>query len=290
MEAEESNIQELLFDDLLIAIVFFNGDKTVSQNVAVISKTNAEILIISNRSEEKSQVILEDIKKYEHVHIIANEENLGIGYALNQALDYATKRKKKYLLTMDQDSLINVDCISKLERAIKTNDKKVVSVGPYYATNSNINKTVKYLITSGNMISVRIANKIGGFDSSLFIDCVDLDFSFKLLAYGYKMVMVGGAFMNHKIGDVQTDSPIGISYYGHRADRCFYNFRNNVYIYRKYARILPGSCFKLFLSLCLKSLKILFIEGDKKNKLIQACRGIKSGFNMGVSPIRGNHK
>jgi len=287
MEIDDCCIRNNKFDDLLVAIVFFNGDKTVAKNVKILSEKCQSILIINNKSEGASKKIICELAKYNSVHIVNNAKNMGIGYALNQALEYANKSGKKYLLTLDQDSVINIECVSKLLDKIRVPNSRIVSVGPFYAKEKNCDEDVKYLITSGNMIRVDIANGIGGYDDKLFIDCVDIDFSFRLLVNNYRMVRVGGAFMEHKIGDIQKDSPIGIPYLGHDADRCYYNFRNNVYIYRKYFRVLPGRCIKLFLSLCLKFLQIVLIEGNKREKLEQCCRGIKSGFNTYVPKVRG---
>lgn len=290
MQINKGGMEGRLFDDLVIAIVFYNGDNIVNKNIKTLSKACSSILIINNKSDDESQKVITEAEKNESVMIINNDENMGIGYALNQALEYAVSIKKKFLLTMDQDSIISVECVYKLLKCLDSGDEQLASVGPYYLSKCDTDSTVKYLITSGNMISVEVAKRIGGFDSSLFIDCVDLDFSFKLLAHGYRMLLVGGAYMEHKIGDIQKDSPIGIPYLGHGAERNYYNFRNNVYIYRKYIRILPGRCIKLFLSLCLKILKILFVEGNKKDKFAQSWRGIKSGFDMDISLIRGTGK
>lgn len=283
MEIADCHPEYKKFDDLLVTIIFFDGDETVKKNVNTLSEKCKDILIINNGSEGNSQRIIDEIEKNDSVYIINNNENMGIGYALNQALAYADQNNKKYLLTMDQDSVISIECVSKLLNKINLPDSKIASVGPYYKEDKDKDEDVKYLITSGNIIRVDIANRIGGFDNELFIDCVDLDFSFKLLVYDYHMMHVGGAFMEHKIGEIQTDSPIGVPYLGHNADRCYYNFRNNVYIYRKYFKVLPGRCIKLFLSLCMKFLHILFIEGDKKKKIKECCRGIRSGFRLGVS-------
>lgn len=271
--------REQLADLLAIEIVFYNGDSEVLKRIDYLSEHFDSLLVIDNGSTNGT--LFEEEEANKRYHLVRNKKNKGIAYALNQGLDYAEKNHKKYLLTLDQDSTIDADTIlHMLKRQIEI---KAVSVGPFFDKEQGNDKKVKYLITSGNIVEVKAARKIGGFKNELFIDCVDLDFSFNLLSHGYSMYKIGGAFMKHHIGDAQTDSPIGLKYYGHGPKRYYYNYRNNIYIYRKYFRKLPLRCMKLFASLILQFNKILFVEGDKERKISAALHGVKSGLDMSIS-------
>lgn len=276
MATSNKHNDDRLIDDLLIAIVFYEGDDNVINIVVNLLEICKSILLINNGSHGHSKEIIEKIRSDKNVKVIDNEHNKGIGVALNQALKYAVLLNKSYMMTLDQDSNISKECVLKLIKRINHSD--FASVGPFYLKEKSKDKVVKYLITSGNIVRTDIAKKVGGYDERLFIDCVDIDFSFNLLANGYKMLQVGGAYMEHRIGERQCDSPIGVKYYGHGEKRYYYNYRNNFFLYRKYFKKLPLSCLKLFVSLCIRFLKILFIEGNKRNKIHAAICGIRDGI------------
>lgn len=279
-------------NDLCIVIIFFNGEESIIEHVKILKRQFPHLLIINNGSGPTATDILVRLSEIKDITIINNKTNMGIGYALNQALEYALHKDIKLLLTLDQDSEITEETILKMLNKVDISSK-VVSVGPYYGEKFNNiieDKNVKYLITSGNIIDVHTAFNIGGFNSALFIDCVDIDFSFNLLSNNYRMMKVGGTFMHHKIGEVDRSRFLRLRYLTHSPDRYYYNCRNNVYIYRKYFRKLPVACIKLFLSLWLQIFKIIFIEKRKAAKLLHAKKGIIDGFKIPLQPQKEGFK
>ncbi len=269
------------YDDITILIVFFNGDSEIVSRVKKMSAIFTDIVIVDNGSEYKKEII-DILYKIENVKIIHNEKNMGIAYALNQGLIYADTNKKKLLLTLDQDSEISKDTIKMLMNKINI-DKGVVSVGPSYGSKKKIGnrrkeKRVNFLITSGNLVDVKTALYIGGYDNNFFVDCVDIDFSFNLLLKGYKLLQINEAYMIHKIGEFEKGRFLHIRHLAHKPNRYYYKYRNNILIYKKYYHQLPFLCMKLLFSLCIETIRLILIEKDKKVKLIYAWRGIRAGL------------
>lgn len=269
-------------NDICIAVFFYEGEEGLVERVRKLNRNFPHVLIVNNGSGESSLKILGRLSEIGGVTILNNKKNMGIGYALNQALEFAWEQKIQLLLTMDQDSEISERTILRMAGKINV-ASKIVSVGPYYGERFRRikeDKEVTYLITSGNLLDVGTARSVGGFNDELFIDCVDIDFSFGLLVNRYRMIKVGDTFMQHKIGELYRSKFWGIRYLAHSPNRYYYNFRNNVYVYRKYWNKLPGACFKLSLSLCMLVIKILLIEDQKKEKLVCAGKGILEGCKM----------
>ena len=270
-----------IIKDLCITIVFYNGDSTILKKVENYRLLSECIYIVDNNSNDESKSLLRHLELNNLAVIKYNESNMGISYALNQALEYSTLNKKKFLLTMDQDSEIAQDSVQSMYEAIKK-DENLCSVGPYYGfTDDNYPSTDKYvtnLITSGNLVNVEKALAIGGYTEKLFIDCVDIDFSFKVICAGYKMKKIANAHMKHKIGEYERSRILGLRYLSHNPERFYYIYRNNIYIYKTYFWKIPKLCFKLFLSLCYSFVMILFVERNKVKKLRFAFKGIRDGM------------
>lgn len=271
-------------DDVCVVIVFYNGSFDIIDKVINMKKIISKILIVDNHSDKKYEDIFKCLIKVEGVNVIRNKENMGIAYALNQGLEYASKINKKLLLTMDQDSSITGECIKKLVSSIDV-DNGIVSVGPFYGEKEVMNtknQQVTFLITSGNLVDVESIRKIGGYFTKLFIDCVDVDLSFNLVSHGFRLVKVGGTFMEHKIGEYEKSLLLGVKYLSHNPIRYYYKFRNNIIIYKKYAKVEFNLCLKLFCSLIIEFLKLLFIERNKIQKLHYTKLGIIDGLKEKV--------
>lgn len=282
-----NNVEDYMYtlEDLCVVIVFYNGEKSLVDRVKTLSCYVKDILVVDNNSDSETLGIIQQIALIPYVTVLRNEQNMGIAYALNQGLKHAVESKKALLLTLDQDSQIGIETIIRLVGCINI-PRKVISVGPFYSEKNNKNKEtvdVTYLITSGNVIHVNKCVELGGYNDKLFIDCVDIDLSFKIFTHGYRMQKISKAFLNHRIGEYEKSSLLRISYLAHSPKRYFYIYRNNIYIYKTFFSKLPWECVKLFLSLLLGTLKLILVEKSKVYKIRYACNGICAGIKNDFS-------
>src|SRR5437016_4565785 len=56
----------------------------------------------------------------------------------------------------------------------------------------------EHLITSGSIIN--LAARTGGFDEHLFIDMVDIEYCYKSIAAGYKIIQFKNILLEHRLG------------------------------------------------------------------------------------------
>ncbi|MCL2485685.1 MAG: glycosyltransferase [Endomicrobia bacterium] len=286
-------------------IVSYNCDKVFRCYNSIVNQVD-NILIIDNATQDSK--IISELKNLENANkqlkVIYNPDNFGIAKALNQGLDYALSIKAEWLLTLDHDSEIPENTVSKLftdydklteteknqcavialkyiERNIDTHGlPRQGSAFPRNDGQATIHlsfKKIKYAMTSGNFVKVSAAQKTGGFEEKMFIDQVDNDFDFRLRKNGFTILESKNHYILHEIGLSQKRSGFTIRNYSPL--RRYYLSRNCVYILKKHfffdtlnvSRIFIGSIFGGIF-------KITFFESDKINKYKHIFLGIKDGI------------
>ena len=255
------------------AIVTYNGSKNVERQVIELQDSCA-IVIIDNGSNSEYITFLKSLKNKYNVQLILNEVNAGLATALNQGLQYADENGYPYFLTLDQDSFFVKENIDIMISAFSKNDS-IVSVGPNLKSKKSC--FVNYLITSGNIVKTDVLKKLGGYDSKLFIDNIDIEISFRFLANNMKMYAVGGTIFKHKIGEIERSPILRIKYLSHSPDRFYWMYRNERYLLKKYNKKLKKLCFKSYLASCFGVLKVIILEKNKLKKIKQIHRGWKDG-------------
>lgn len=91
-----------------------------------------------------------------------------------------------------------------------------------------------FLISSGCLVPMAVLDAVGDMDATLFIDNVDLDWSFRARQAGYRLFGVCDARMLHSIGDRLVRSrwvPTGVLVHG--PARLYYMMRNRLLLYRR---------------------------------------------------------
>ena len=192
---------------------------------------NVDLLIIWQNS-----VLSDDVREYisslGNIIFAGNGINQGIPTALNYALSYAIKNGYDYLLTMDQDSVLeNFDNYK--NTVIKKNQDKSCIVGAYQTfleskLSEDIFSEYKWVITSGTIFPIRLLNEIGGFETSFFIDTVDIEVCIRARKYGYKCYICRTGKLIQKYGVKHTIKMLNktINYVVYSPDRIYGIFRN----------------------------------------------------------------
>lgn len=269
---------EHICNELCVCIVTYYPKDETWKNITKIKDAVGAIVVVDNTDIPNNEYIERNINL--DIVYICNNGNKGLAYALNQGLNFAISHGYKLYMTLDQDSICDISMIEKLVYSINVKEK-IVSVGPCW--NREVikkNIEVKYLITSGNITTISAAKDVGGFDENLFIDSVDMDFSLALRNKGYKLLKVSDAILEHKIGEKELSVILHIPYYSHSASRMYYIYRNHIILAKKYFDKFPFFIVKLYILLAIDFIKILTLEKNKKNKIINAIRGIRDGIKI----------
>lgn len=277
--------------DVIAGIVTFNPElDRLKANIASIINQVDEIIIIDNGSRDAT-AFEKIVSSKVHVHL--NEKNKGIATALNQIMEYAKRNSIKWVITLDQDSIVPENYISSAERIM--NKEKVGQIVPllyesrakqycYLSDKPNGKKiqTVRKSITSAALTNVSVWEKIGKFDDDLFIDYVDYDYAIRLRMAGYKIIRLNNIVLNHQMGNSVNKyiGPLRLRVANHSAFRKYYIARNIVIFIRRYK--MKGHLFAEVLRLCKVIAITMLFESDKKNKIKAIFSGIRDGLKYKI--------
>lgn len=270
---------------ILAAVITFNPNiEQLYKNAQRILSQVDDLVIYDNCSDN-----IADIKsKLPDVQIIKNATNIGLPINYNRAVSLAKSKGYKWLLIMDQDTLIPDNLIEEYQKYMSW-DKVAIICPQYWDINLSTkeefikeipNDEFNYVdrcISSASLNNVDIAVEIGGFDEKMFIDYVDFDYCRNCINHGYKILRSNECVIEHQIGKAKTVNFLGkkLSCNNHPPMRKYYIFRNTVYYARKYHE----NVFKAARSLLVKFI-LLFYEENKLEKIRQAFKGIKDGFKL----------
>ncbi len=277
----------------IAGIITFNPDiERLTFNLNEISKQVNEVIIIDNASKNVSQ-IEKLIKNYSKIKIMKNEKNEGVAKALNQIVKYAYENKYKWVLTLDQDSVVKKGLIKEYEKYI--NVKKVAIMNcKIQDRNFEIAKqeeeTQKYIekksvITSGSYINVDACYEVGGFDEKMFIDRVDTDMCYMLCNKGYKIIEVNYEGLLHEVGNKTKIKRIlgqDVVVFNHIPFRSYYIIRNGLYFFRKHYQQIENK-HKFYFSIYRRIAVFIFCEDYKIKKLFVSIKALIVGHFMRVN-------
>lgn len=230
------------------------------------------------------------LPKDKKIVYITKKENKGIAYSMNECANRAIEDGYTHLLTMDQDSKMTSDIINKMLEFLRaTKISKIGLISPYQDIGlgdkipDNEYDDIIEIMTSGNIIDLKVFKKIGGFKSWLFIDCVDTDYCMNLHRHGYKVLRLNKIVMKHELGNQEMHYLLGKRYEcsNHNAMRRYYIARNNMYIHDMYYDLYPEYCDRLIRIQKGQAKRILAFEKDKFNKLKMMFKGYRD-YKKGI--------
>ncbi len=272
---------------ILAAIVTYNPDlERLQKNINAIEPQVEHLIIVDNGSKNINLISrIKDECKIK-IDLIENKENIGIASALNQALDYAYKNNFDWILTLDQDSICDINMISEMKSQYKKEDNKnIVLIAPNILDENitlkpqDIKEAIEYtgpVITSGSLTKTNIAKNIGGFVDKLFIDQVDFDFCLRLKDSGADILKVNRAIIYHQLGEISEHKLFGktITTTNHSPIRRYYYYRNLVYMYEHHKEN-HKEWINLEIKHAIKNIpRIILFEKNKTDQIKSITKGI----------------
>jgi rhamnosyltransferase len=195
------------------------------------------------------------------VEVIRLDENRGIAAALNTGIRAALAAgDDPLILTMDQDSVICEGYVRRGVEEIETARSHGIRVGAVGAESHN-GQPMRLMKTSiaghrllfdpmqsGTLYPSATFAHIGLLQEDLVIDAVDMEFNLRMLASGLAQIAIPGGDLHHELGETRPlrllgwnpklhGRPLRIHY--HSPYRTYFIVRNNVILWRQYARTFP---------------------------------------------------
>ena len=264
---------------LASVVVFYNPSDDNISNLNNF-KDSVDVIYVVDNSEDDI-IRIKDDKKIKYIKL---NENVGIAKALNIGANLAIENGYKWLLTLDQDSMITNDIINKMKKFIENNNHLNIGlVSPYHDIKANEElldvecEEMLEVMTSGNIINLDAYQKIGGFKDWLFIDCVDTEYGMNLNKNGFKVLRLNRIYMIHNLGNLEVHKLFGKDYpcYNHSPLRRYYMVRNTLYINSMYKDLYRDYCNHLIRIQKGQVKRILAFEKKKYNKLKMMYKGYK---------------
>lgn len=239
---------------------------------------------------------LESFKRFSNVEIIYLKDNYGIAYAQNVGIKKALKEQADYILLSDQDTIYPPDFIKKMLDCVEKD--KVAAAGPlfidvytdkiqFFIKKEPLGfkriypKSGKYevlqLISSGTIINAKYLPEIGLMMEKLFIDWVDMEWCWRAIKKGYKIIGNADAVIKHSHGEISKkflNKEITLK----NPIRHYYTIRNGIYLalytdaLSRYQRIL----------LFFKTTKNAFLFSMLSKKHIKNLKYTLKGFYHGI--------
>jgi len=236
-------------EEVLAVVVSYNSREGIRATVAALRPQVGAVHVVDNGSGAESIAVLEKLALEPGVTVERLDRNFGLGFALNRGIAHAKAGGFAWLLTMDQDSVVEPDMIAAYGRAIAAHPDRVC-LSPVISNaarkGAGDDGAVAYAITSGNLVAMRIFNEAGNYDEGLFIDCVDFDFSLRVRRHGFAIHRVSDARMRHQLGEpVALPRFVRRFYAIHSPVRRYYMFRNFLYLAERYTLRFPTFIIKL---------------------------------------------
>lgn len=219
------------------------------------------VIVIDNGSGTREVEQLRASCFLSGAEFISLPQNIGIAAAQNCGIERARAAGATHVLLSDDDSLPPRDMVTGLLKAFDR-DEPVAAVGPLpsenkpggdqlvyqdrgwspkRATAAELDTElleVPFLIASGCLVSLAALDKVGGMNTSMFIDHVDLEWGLRARRAGFKLYCAARVPLLHSLGDetVQLpgrEQPVHV----HSPVRNYYILRNTILLIR--GRVMP---------------------------------------------------
>lgn len=193
--------EEVVF--IVALIVTFNPDERLFLSLESVQSIANHVVIVDNDSSDKSFMdhLKSDFNK-NTITILELQTNLGIGGALNYGVEYIKSNfSVDYVFTLDQDTVLvenNLGNIIK-EANERFNRIGIIALGTDKTLEKTDYKEIRYVITSGNLVRVEIFNNVK-YREEFFMDQVDFDFDYEVRKCGYRIILVDGYLIDHRLG------------------------------------------------------------------------------------------
>jgi rhamnosyltransferase len=282
-------------ESVCAVIVTHNPDASFLSRVERVRPQVAQVVIVDNGSAELALEEVRQLENQQHLHLILNQVNHGIAHALNQGAQWAANCGHRWILTLDQDTVVApgmVDALAAVYHALPDRQRLAV-IGSNYTHRENGKVAmkgeceagagageVKAVITSGSLIPLSALEEIGGFREEFFVDCVDVDYSLRARAHGFRVLRTLAPLMQHSVGNLTEHRWFGkpMATTNHSPWRRYLQVRNTVILAREYLGRDPALVLSALGSRAQAILRVCLFESQRFRKLAYSLLGVLDGL------------
>jgi rhamnosyltransferase len=242
-------------DGVCAVVVTFHPDPDVLRRELTAVATQVEHVVVVDNSGARGGPTAGDVGD---AVLLAQPGNVGLAAAQNVGIAWARRAGCRYVLLLDQDSVPAPEMVSALHEQLRelSAARPVAAVGPVFhdpreerdapfvrvafpisrktwCTPGRRAVEADFLISSGALIPLSVLDEVGPMDEGLFIDNVDMEWSFRARAKGFGLYGVCAARMEHHLGDDRQPVLGGVhQVVRHGPVRLYFIMRNRLRLYR----------------------------------------------------------
>jgi rhamnosyltransferase len=250
------------------------------------------VFIIDNSETPESSGGIREILKtgYRRCRYYSCSGNQGIARALNEGMKSAIEEGFSYALLMDQDSLFPSGGVERLVSVFNENDKVFIAAPviaysdqQYRILSAGDNGGIRdrlTAITSGSLVDLSLAGKIGFHDERLFIDLVDHEYCLRARSLGCRILVVNGVVLRQFLGEMENRriGPLKFHPTNHSASRRYYKARNSLFLWKRYLFRYPRYVLPGILGFIRLYINIILFEKEKLEKTLMIGRGFRDAM------------
>lgn len=277
----------------IIYVTYYANTELLSKSINSIVSQADKVIIVDNTPNKDEKL---EIFRNNNVEIIYLEDNYGIAKAQNTGIKKALDENYDYVMLSDQDTIYPDNYVSEMLKCFS--EEKVAAAGPMFVDSHTGKRQffivdgkyrfkkiypdsgkydVLQLIASGTMIKTTVLKDIGLMREDLFIDWVDMEWCWKAVKKGYKIIGNADVTILHQHG-TDTVEIFLKSITLKTSLRYYYTIRNGIYL-ALYSDVLnPYLRFLLFI----KTVRNIFLFSiltkpafrSLKYSLLGLCQGL----------------
>jgi len=287
------NIQK---KDIGAVVTTYRPDENFLANMARVAPQVGTIVIVDDTASTASRSVLKQLPAIaKNIIVLKNEDNFGTAKTLNIGIGKAAELNYKWIVTLDQDSLIEENLIDTYLLFINSytdlttlgvinsnyKDKDTGLLG-FSAKTRNRNgwAEVPTIITSGSLFSVATFQDVGPIREEFFMDWADYDFCLRARQLGKHNFVYINPLVTHSIGAKTAHKIFSVTLpaNNHNSFRCYLIGRNLTILIKEY--VVKEFRLTMFYIAILgyKAFSVIAWEKDRAAKLRNFFIGIKDGL------------
>ena len=275
-----------------VAAVLVSWNPAIDRLTLVIDALLAQIsaLVVVDNGSMNAEDIKSLVQSRKNSKLIELSENRGVSAALNVGVDHLRHLHPSWIVTMDQDSVVDNGAIDRILDAYGELDQATqlqcgilalrAYAGPWRLPLTRLTDGLmvvgergdfterRGVITSGNLVRAELFD-LTRFDESLFVDQVDFDFCYSVRRIGFLVLEHKAFSMNHVLGERPTKA---------KRQHPYENDQRIYYIARNSTRLVMRGRLPL---------RFYFLQAILFSGAYVSVNGMMSAWRFGIAFVRG---
>ncbi|UUX48307.1 glycosyltransferase family 2 protein [Nisaea acidiphila] len=300
---------------VVAVVVSYRPDERLFRALDALAPQVARIVVVDNGSGVETVDRLRAAARAgaDKLSLILNEENAGLAAAQNQGIRQALDEGADWVLLMDDDSIPGPEMVASqlsahaahsaadsiglvapligdAEGTLKARayvSKHAFDFRPVRFGAGDVLDDVAFAMASGSLIRADVFRDVGLMREDFFVDYIDFEFAFRMRRGGWKLIAVGDARLQHRLGEFEQKTLFGrqFCFNSHSSFRRYHIYRNRMRVWWAHGFRLPAFFAFEAASIGIDLAKLILLEDDKLDKLGAIGRGVMHAL-LGRSGVK----